>query len=145
MVDLETADVTPTGTWDFTGATLDPDFENTSVNFIIDGGGSEITTGVKGDVRIPFDCTITKATLLADQSGSIKVDIWKDTYANFPPTDDDTITGGNEPEISSATKDEDSTLTDWTTSITAGDILRFNVDSVTTCERITLILNLERT
>lgn len=148
MGDLETISPTLTGTWDFSGATLIPDFmknHGSSATFIIDGGGSAITTGIKGDIRIPFDCTITKATLLADQSGSIKVDLWKDTYANFPPTDADTITGGNEPEISSGTKDEDSTLTDWTTSVNAGDILRFNVDSCTTIERVTIILNLTKT
>ncbi|MFW6172476.1 MAG: hypothetical protein ACOC5T_01910 [Elusimicrobiota bacterium] len=145
MADIETENVTPTGTWDFTGATLDPDFSKSVVNFIIDGGGSEIETGIKGDIRIPFDCTITKVTLLADQSGSIKIDIWKDSYTNFPPTDADSITGGNEPEISTSTKNEDDTLTGWTTSISEGDILRINTDSVTDIERVTLILNLERT
>lgn len=109
------------------------------VNIIIDGGGSAIETGIKGDVVLPA-CTITEVMLLADQSGSIKIDIWKDTYANFPPTDADTICGGNEPEISSATKDNDATLTSWTTTITAEDILRINVDSCTTIERCTLAL-----
>ena len=84
-------------------------------------------------------------TLLADASGSIAVDIWKDTYANFPPTDADSITASAVPTITSATKSEDSTLTGWTTSITAGDILRFNVDSITTCKRVTLVLDVTRT
>jgi hypothetical protein len=112
----------------------------TAIAFIIDGGGSAITTGVKGDIEIPFACTITAARLLADQSGSIVVDIWKDTYANFPPTDADSITASAPPTISSATKSEDTTLTGWTTSITAGNILRFNVDSVTSIQRVTVSL-----
>ena len=103
-----------------------------SINFLIDGGGSAITTGIKGCLRIPFACTISRATLLADQTGSIKIDVWKDTYANYPPTDADTICGGNEPEISAGVKDEDTTLTSWTTAINAGDILHFNVDSCAT-------------
>jgi len=115
------------------------------IAFIIDGGGSTITTGVKGFLEIPFDCTINRATLLADQSGSIVVNIWKDTYANFPPTVADKITASAPPTIASATKAQDSTLTGWTTTITAGDVLAFNVDSVTTIQRVTLSLKVTKT
>jgi len=114
------------------------------IAFIIDGGGSAITTGVKGDLEIPFACTINQATMLADQSGSIVVDIWKDTYANFPPTDADSITASAPPTISAATKSQDSTLTGWTTAIAAGSTLRFNVDSAATITRLTLSLKVTR-
>lgn len=116
-----------------------------SITFIIDGGGSAITVGEKGHIRIPFACEIQRVTLLADQAGRIKIDIWKDTYANFPPTDADTITGANEPEISSGVKDEDAVLTDWTKTINAGDILAFNVDICTTIKRVTISLKVETT
>ena len=116
-----------------------------TLTFIIDGGGSAITTGIKGDLEIPFACTINRATLLADQSGSIVVDIWKDTYANFAPTVADTITAAAKPTLSAATKSQDSTLTGWTTSIAAGDILRFNVDSASTLTRVTLSLKVTKT
>ena len=79
-------------------------------------------------------------TLLADQSGSIVVDVWKDTYANYPPVDADSITSSAVPTISSATKSQDSSLSGWTTAISAGDILGFNVDSISTCERVTISL-----
>jgi hypothetical protein len=114
------------------------------VNFIIDGGGAAIATGIKGDIQIPFGCTIKRVTALADQSGSIVVDIWKDTYANFPPTDADTITSSTPPTISTATKSTDATLTTWTTSITALDILRFNVDSCTSITRCTISIEVEK-
>ncbi len=117
---------------------------DSAINFIIDGGGSAITTGIKGDVQVPFDCTIEEVTLLADQTGSITVDIWKDTYANFPATDADSITASAVPAISSGTKDQDSTLTGWTTSVTAGEHLRFNVDSAATIERCTVVLKVRR-
>jgi len=115
-----------------------------SLIYVIDGGGSAITTGIKGDLQIPFGCTITEVSMLADQAGSIVVDIWKDTYANYPPTDVDSITASATPTISSATKSTDSTLTGWTTSITAGDTLRFNVDSVSTITRVTISLKVTR-
>lgn len=107
------------------------------IEFVIDGGGSAIEAGIAGDLEVPFDCDIEASSLLADQTGSIKVDIWKDTYANFPPTDADSICGENEPEISAGFKDQDTTLTGWTKTLTRGEILRFNVDSCTTITRAT--------
>lgn len=115
-----------------------------SLTFIIDGGGSAITTGEKGHLEIPFACTITQVTMLADQSGSIVVDIWKDTHANFPPTVADTITASAKPTLSSAQKSQDATLSGWTTAITAGDILAFNVDSCATIERVTISLKVTK-
>lgn len=115
-----------------------------TINFIIDGGGSAITTGVKGYIEVPFAGTITAVTTLLDQSGSIVVDIWKDTYANYPPVDADSITSATPPTVSSATKSQDTTLSSWTTAITANDILGFNVDSATTTTRATIALRVRR-
>lgn len=119
--------------------------ENYSINFIIDGGGSAITTGVKGYVMIETPGVIEQATTLADQSGSIVIDIWKDTYANYPPVDADSITASAPPTITAATKAQDATLTGWTTTLSAGDILGFNVDSITTVQRATLVLKVRKT
>ena len=112
---------------------------------VIDGGGSAITTGIKGDVELPWAGTINQATLLADQSGSIVVDIWLEQYADFPPEDADSITAAAPPTITTATKSQDSTLSGWTTSVAAGDILRFNVDSCDTITRCTVSLKITRT
>lgn len=116
-----------------------------TITYVIDGGGSAITTGVKGYLEIPFGCTITQATIVADQSGSIVVDIWKDSYANYPPTVADTITASAKPTLSAAIKAQDSTLTGWTTSISAGDFLGFNVDSASTVTLVTISLRVTKT
>ena len=116
-----------------------------SLQFVIDGGGSAITTGIKGFIEVPFACTINQVTMLADQTGSAVVDIWKDTYANYPPTDADSITASAVPTISSATKSQNATLTGWTTAIAAGDILGFNVDSAATITRLTVSLKVTKT
>jgi hypothetical protein len=113
------------------------------IGMIIDGGASVITTGIKGFIEIPFACTIQAVTLLADVSGSIVVDIWKDTYAAYPPTIADTITASAKPTISSALKSQNTTLTGWNTTVNAGDILGFNVDSVTTIKKVTLSLKVQ--
>jgi len=115
-----------------------------SISFVIDGGGGVITTGIKGDLTIPFACTITGVVALVDQTGSIIVDIWKDTYANYPPTDADSITSATPVTISTAIKASDSTLTNWIVAISAGDTLRYNVDSCTTITRCTVSLKYRR-
>lgn len=114
-----------------------------TVTMTIDAGSSVISTGLKGYIEVPFACTIISWTILADVSGSIVIDVWKDTYANYPPVVGDSITASAKPTITTAVKNQSSTLTGWTTSVSAGDILAFNVDSVTTIKRITLSLKVE--
>jgi hypothetical protein len=118
-----------------------------SIGFTIDGGGSAITTGLKGFIEAPYNCTISAWTLLADTSGAIVIDVWKDTYANYPPSDTESITNGSEPEIAaSGVKAQDTNLGDWTSvTVTAGDILAFNVDSCTAITRAHLILKVIKT
>src|SRR5262249_54715012 len=115
------------------------------IAFIIDGGGSVITPGVKGDLEIPFPCTINQAVLLADQSGSIVVGIWKAPYASYPPTVANSIVASAPPTILSGIDSKDSTLTGWSKTINAGDILRFNVNSASTITRVTLSLKVTKT
>jgi len=129
-------------------ARLSTNIKTLTLTFIIDGGGSAITTGQKGHLEIPFACTLSAWTLMADVAGAIVIDIWKDTYANFPPTDADAMPGaGKEPTIAATNqKAQDTDISDWTTvAITAGDILAFNVDSCTTITRVTLSLKAVKT
>ncbi len=112
--------------------------------FVIDGGGSAITTGVKGHLRVPFGCTVERVTLAADQAGSIQIDIWKSTYAGFPPVDAGSITGGHEPSIATDSKYDDAVLTGWSKSLNDGEILAFNVDSATTITRVTVNLQVRK-
>lgn len=115
-----------------------------NIVFTKDGNGTVLPTGIMGTVEVPFACTITGVTLLADTSGSCVVDIWKDTYAQYAPTDADSITAAAVPTISSTTKYQDTTLTGWTTSVSAGDVLTFNLDSVTSVTRLSINLRVKR-
>ena len=72
------------------------------------------------------------------------IDLWKYTYANYPPTVADTIAGSEKPTLSSQIKNQDNALTTWTTSVSAGDIIAFNVDSASTVTKITLSIKLIR-
>lgn len=120
-----------------------------TVTVTLDGAGEVLTVGQKAYVSIPFACTITGWRILEVSdtpiSGSCVVDVWKDTYANYPPTVADTIAGTEKPTLSSAIKNEDQTLTTWTTSISAGDVLGFNVDSASAVKRVSVQLQLSYT
>ena len=116
--------------------------ERVVYEFVIDGGGSTITTGIKGDLYVPDAFTLTGWVILLDQSGSIVIDVWNDTYANYPPTNADSLNagGGTKPTVTTATKNKDTTLTSYDTSIAADSTLRFNVDSVTSATRAVIAL-----
>lgn len=113
----------------------------------IDGGGAVIDTGIAGDATLHFDTNtpdwrIASWRLLADQTGSIVVDIWKAAYADFPPTNANSITAAAPPTLSGAAKAQDALLTGWDVPVAPGDTFRFNVDSVATVTRVLLSLEL---
>lgn len=115
------------------------------LSLVVDGSGSAITTGVKGEIVIPFDCAIVGWYLLSDQVGSIQLDLWKTPYGSYPPTVANTITASSKPLISASNKNTDFSLSGWTTTISDGDTIRLNVDSVSTVTRAELILKLRKT
>lgn len=124
------------------GLRLTTQARTVQIGITVDAGSSVLSTGLKGYRSCPWTGTITGVRLLADVSGSIVMDIWKDTYANAPPTVADTITASAKPTITTALKSEDTTLTGWTTAVTAGDVFGFNIDSVTSIKRIVLELTI---
>jgi hypothetical protein len=154
------SDAGSTETWSIDGATGAAQFDSTAsaTRFIgesvllslptIDGAGSAITTGVKYDFACPYNFTITEWTLLADTSGSISIELWKDSYANYPATVADLTTGTtgtNNPRIVTATKGQSTTLTNWDTTWTQGELIRVNVASVTTITRVAILLKVTKT
>lgn len=109
------------------------------------GDGVNVISGTaQAMLQVPFSATIVAARLLLKESGDLVIDVWKDTYANYPPTDIDSICSGVEPTASSAIKYENLTLSGWTTSITSGDCLTFYVDSAATVTQATIVLELEK-
>lgn len=114
-----------------------------TVGTTVDGGGSAITTGQKGYTIVPYAGTITGYTLIADQSGSCVIDIWK--TSNAVPTVANTITASALPTLSSAQYLNSTTLTAWTTSVSVNDVFGFNVNSASTITRVSLIIFITNT
>ena len=111
-----------------------------AISYTIDGGGSAITTGSKGQLDIPFPgCTITGWVLTADQIGSAVVDVQSSSYAGFPGSLV-SICGGDEPTLSGTQKNENLAVSAWSPVIVPGTQLNFNVISATTVTRLNLTL-----
>lgn len=106
----------------------------------IDGHGTQPQTGVRADLTIPYDLTITGWTVKGDVSGSVQVDIWKSTLAAYPPVDAGSITGSDPPRLSSALTAASTALTGWSPVLVKGDCLRINLDSVSSLTRATVTL-----
>lgn len=110
-----------------------------TLGLTIDGAGSPITTGSKGYITVPYDCTIDLWTVLGDQAGSVTVDVKRATYAAFPTTTS-IVGAGGKPTLSSARKAQ-SAPTGWTSiALAAGDVIEFTIDSAATITRLSVSL-----
>lgn len=106
--------------------------------------GTAIPTGTTGYGFSLTGGTIISATIIGSLSAgtcSAVVDIWKSNAA--VPTVSNTITASALPTLSSATYHQDTTLTAWTTTIAANDVLLGNLNS-NTCDRLTVILGVKQ-
>ncbi len=119
-------------------------FPVSAIEWIVNGGGVTPAPGYQDDFEVPFACTITAVRLFADKVGSLVVDIWKAPFASFPPTISNSICAADLPTLSGAQDMQDTTLTGWTKALLAGDVLRFNLNSISTCTRFTLSLRVTR-
>lgn len=114
-----------------------------NINFVIDGGGAALATGSKGYIVTDLSGTINSWTILADTTGTVVVDVKKSTYAAFPATT--SIASSDKPTLTDSQKNQNNTLTVWTTSISSGNILEFVVDSASTVTRVVVNLRITET
>ena len=106
----------------------------------VNGGGFAPLTGIIGYTVIPYSGTITGWSIVSDVVGSCVIDVWK--AAGVVPTAVDTITGTEKPTLSSQQLNSDNALSTWTTAVTAGDVIGFNLDSAATLTSINLIITI---
>ena len=118
------------------------------LEYTIANAGSPLVAGLQSYLTMPYAATITAATLVGSPSGTITIDIWRCTYAQFDggathPVANDSICGSNQLSISSGTKTT-SNLSNWTCSLTQGDIIAFNISNVSGMTQATISLQLSR-
>jgi len=122
--------------------TLDPSVRVLGVTF--DGGTSTPTVGSIGYVVCPFAGEIQGWNIVGNSSGSAVVDVWQS--AGAIPTNANTIAGTEKPTLSSQQLASDSFLSTWTSLVvTSGDVIGFELESVTTCTRITVEIVINET
>ena len=117
-----------------------------SIGITVDGGGSTITTGVKGYITIPYAATITGWDIAADGvNPTCTFDVWKIATGTALPTVTNTIMG-TKPALSTGNVIHSTTMTSWSTlAVAAGDIIGFNVDAVTVATKITFQIEVSKT
>jgi hypothetical protein len=111
------------------------------VEFIIDGGGVVIATGVKGFLHLPFSATVLAWRVMADQSGSIAIDVLR---ANGAVPTVSMVGGGNKPTLT-AQQFNQAQPSGWTSiALVTDDWIGFNVVSATTVTRVTVDLTVAK-
>lgn len=111
------------------------------VGATFDGGATalDLLGATECVIQVPASGTIASYTIVTKGgTGSVSIGVQKSTYSGFPTTSD--ITGGAHANVSSSTKATDSTLSGWTTTVTAGDVFRFVLRSVSTFTHVTITL-----
>ena len=98
------------------------------------------TPGQTFFVYVPYAGTITAAAMVADQTGSAVVDVWKVALGSVPASSANSITASDLPTLSSQIQNNDTSLTGWTTSVSAGDVIYFHVNSVSTINTLNIVL-----
>ena len=108
----------------------------TAPGLTIDGAGSVPATGSQGFITFPYACTITKWYMSADQTGSAVIDI-KHSGVSIVGT-------GNKPTLAAA-QSGNAAPSGWTSvAIAADDIIEYNLDSVATITKLSMILKVRR-
>ena len=107
-----------------------------TVNYVIDSGSLPMQTGDKGKLTIDVTGVIEQIRVLSDQTGDIVFEIEKCTFADYPNFT--SITNSASVQLTNTDKYFDDVLNNWTSTITAGEILRFNVISAVSYTHLTL-------
>ena len=132
----------PAASSDFFGVALRSVADLTrTINFVLDNGSNDITSGVKGSLGLDVSGRIESWTLVSENEGSIVIDIKKDKYDTYPDSLT-SIVGSEYPRLSTQKKNRDESLSTWTTDVVAGDILDFSVVSCTGIQKCSLFLRL---
>ena len=106
------------------------------VTMIFDGGGTLVGSGTRLSAQMPLTGTIIQATLLGDALGSLIVNIYKNTYTNWP-----TVAVIGTIALGNVQKNQDSTLTGWTLGITEGDVLEaYSLNGASGVNRVSVSL-----
>ncbi len=106
----------------------------------VDGAGAPPSLGFKAYFQLPFACTVSGFSILANAVGSAEFDVKWCSFANFPSAV--SIVGASNPALVSQQSTENLDVSALWSPITfnQGDILEVNLLSITTITILTLSL-----
>jgi len=84
-------------------------------------GGTGCSSGSSIGFEMPVAGSLQTATLITDNASDIEIQLWKDTFANYPPASPDNITGNSPLRTLSLRTLQVTALTTWTCCFAAGD------------------------
>lgn len=96
-----------------------------TLNFVMSGSGTALSTGVKGYAVLDADYTLTAWTLIGDVLGASTVTVGRAAAPTYPATS--AIVYSNIITASTTATQEAAQTTGLTTTMTAGDVLEFNL------------------
>jgi hypothetical protein len=109
---------------------------------VFESNGAALTAGLIGYVRVPYSGTITRWDIIADTSCTCVIDVWK--LANARPVNADSITASAKPALTAQDTAFSTTLTEWATTVSAGDVIAFELESFTgAASAVTITLKVE--
>ena len=101
-----------------------------------------MTPGDKGFITIDVSGVIEQLVIYSEQQGDLVLDIQKADFTTYP-TFTSILGGGNIQMINNTKLSKDDVLTNWNTTIVAGDLLQFDVVSVSNITRFLISLKLK--
>jgi hypothetical protein len=133
------------GAWVAQAATGGPGGGDTSgvVGAGWDGGLAVLVAPHAQDVVVPFTGTLTGWRIYAPEAGTAAFGVSKSDYASFP-TFTDIVGAGTAPGVTASDHAESVSLASWTTAVTAGDVLRFTLSSVSILRQVVLVMTYTR-
>ncbi|MFA5037613.1 MAG: hypothetical protein WC479_10620, partial [Candidatus Izemoplasmatales bacterium] len=103
-----------------------------------------MSSGTTVSLNIPYNGTIVEWDMFSFKSGTAQVGVKKATYNNYPTM---TVIDGTDKAklLGNAYKGTSTALTGWTTAITAGDVLKFDLERCFVSGTITAQLKVRTT
>ncbi|MEN3329003.1 MAG: hypothetical protein V7638_3810 [Acidobacteriota bacterium] len=101
----------------------------------------DVSTGTVFGVtpELPWNFTITKVRIIGDNAGgSAVVNVQVATYTNYPTMTN--ICASAKPTLTAALKNEDATLTGWTTLLSQGMAVKFILESTSLHKKVSVEL-----
>ena len=112
-----------------------------TLNYVVDSGNLAMTPGDKGFITLDVSGVIEQLVIYSEQQGDLVLDIQKADFTTYPTFT--SILGGGNIQMINNTKLKDDVLTNWNTTIVAGDLLQFDVVSVSNITRFLISLKLK--